>query len=162
MHSVAQIHQGLESVFDHCRIAANHKARIGFGKLKADFFFQAAILQQFGNPFAAQCAFRFLTRSDRNKSEFMEIFLNQRMLFQISKALVENQLISIRDGMRQNQTVKTLPNLRRNAGTRAEHNQIFAVGETLGQEETGSRFIQQNSIALFHRSKTRRHRAAFD
>ena len=58
VHSVAQIHQGLESVFDHCRIAANHKARIGFGKLKADFFFQAAILQQFGNPFAAQCAFR--------------------------------------------------------------------------------------------------------
>ena len=72
--------------------------------------------------------------------------------------------------MRQNQTVETLPDFRlldngeerRNAGTRAEHDQIFAIMETLGQEETGSRFIQQNSIALFHRSKTRRHRASFN
>ena len=80
----------------------------------------------------------------------MEIFFNQWMLFQIGKTLVENQLVGVRDGMRQNQTVETLPDFRlldnreerRNAGTRAEHDQIFAVGESLGQEETGSRFIQ--------------------
>ena len=112
VHGVAQIHQGLESIFNHCRIAANHKARIGLSELEADFFFQAAILRQFGNPFAAQCAFRFLARGNRNKSEFMEIFFNQRMLFQIGKALVENQLVGIRDGMRQNQTVETLPDFR--------------------------------------------------
>ena len=100
----------------------------------------------------------------------MEIFFNQWMLFQIGKALVENQLVGVRDGMRQNQTVETLPDFRllnngeerRNAGTRAEHNQILTVRETLRQEETGSRFIQQNGVALFHGCKTRRHRATLD
>ena len=112
VHGVAQIHQAWKVSLTIAGLPQTIKRVSALVNLKPIFFFQAAILQQFGNPFAAQCAFRFFTRGNRNKSEFMEIFFNQRMLFQIGKALVENQLVGVRDGMRQNQTVETLPDFR--------------------------------------------------
>ena len=48
---------------------------------------------------------------NRHKTELMEIFFNQRVVFQVGDSLVENQLVGMRHGMCQRQPLKALPNV---------------------------------------------------
>ena len=160
----------MERVFDHGGITADHKARVRFGELESRVYFEAAVFQQFGNALAAQRAFGFLARGDGDEAEFVEMFANQRMVFQRFNTSSENQFAGERNRVRQNQAVETLPDFgllndgeeRRDARTGGEHDQVLTVGKTFGQEEARSGFVEQYDVALFHRGKTCGHGTAFD
>lgn len=141
----------------HGGVAAEHEAAAFFAERELECLAETAVAQAFRQPEMQPFAVSF-ARGDGHKTQFVVILAHQRMLGKLGDVVVKNQIVVVRYAVGKGKRVKALPDFRLldngkkrgDARACAQHNQIVAVGKTLGQEKALRGFVQQDAVACLH------------